>query len=75
MFKLILLVLLLAFACAAAMMLIHRLNRISSQLGDLRRESDRKNDELSRRVATIKAQAKAQEAADRGEDGRTRVEN
>lgn len=73
MFKLILLLLLLAFACAAAMTLLHRLNRIASQLGDLRREVDRKNDELNRRVAIVNAQTKAQEKAQE-QDERTRIE-
>ena len=75
MFKLILLVLLLSFACAAAMTLIHRLNRIASELGHLRREVDKKNDELNHRVATFNAQSKAQRQAEQDEDKRTRMKN
>ena len=64
--KFILLLLLLAFACAAAMMLVHRLNRIAADLGDLRRQAARKDDELNRRLADLNEQS--------GRDGATRVE-
>ncbi len=70
MFKLILLLLLLGFACVAVMMLIQRLNSIASQLGDLRRQVDRKDAELSRRVASLNEQAQANQE----QGGRTRIE-
>ncbi len=59
MFKLILLLILLGFACAAAMMLIQRLNSIAAQLGDLKRQVQRKDDELNRRLANLNEPAQS----------------
>ncbi len=58
MFKFLLLILLLGFACAAAMMLVQRLNSIASQLGELKRDMARNESELRRRAAALEAENK-----------------
>jgi len=56
--KFIILILLLGFACAVAMMLIRRLHTIASDLGDLKRDMARNESELRRRVAVAEQSKK-----------------
>jgi hypothetical protein len=59
--KFIILLLLLGFACAVAMMLLRRLHTITSDLGDLKRDMARNESELRRRVAIAEQNKKNQE--------------
>lgn len=54
--KIILLVVLLFFACGIAMVLLARLARIMQRVGELRGELTRKNDSLEEQLATMRKQ-------------------
>ena len=71
MIKILLLILLLFFACAIAMTLLTRLLKTSQQLANLRSDLSRNNDQLQEQVRALQQEQAKQDAANAQRENNT----